>query len=169
MFEKRALEKTLPWKWKWRAHFPWATFWLVLCGLLIDGGKSGLHLSGAWWPPFTFLCSRAVGRAPKYRTKGCSRAIDARHSQLKNDSNAVKTSVRAPRLSTDECEDPFVWYFGAGWAVSTSFSALVHGFFPATRTPNPYVHYSLLPFTTNGSRNSSNLIITITYSLQSRE
>ena len=35
------------------------------------------------------------------------RAID-RNSQLHNGSNAAKTSVRAPGLSTDEGEHPFV-------------------------------------------------------------
>ena len=46
------------------------------------------------------------------------RAIDARNSQLENGSNAAKNSVRAPGLSTDEREHPFVWYFGAGWKLS---------------------------------------------------
>ena len=41
-------------------------------------------------------------------------AIDARNSQLENRSNATKTSVRAPRLSTDEREHPLVCYLGAG-------------------------------------------------------
>ena len=37
------------------------------------------------------------------------RAIDARNSQLRNGSNAAKkNSVRAPGLSADECEHPFV-------------------------------------------------------------
>ena len=36
------------------------------------------------------------------------RAIDARNSQLENGSCAAKTSVRAPGLSTDEREHPFV-------------------------------------------------------------
>ena len=36
------------------------------------------------------------------------RAIDARNSWLENGSNAAKTSVRAPGLSTDEREHPFV-------------------------------------------------------------
>ena len=36
------------------------------------------------------------------------RAIDARNSQLENRSNAAKPSVRAPGLSTDEREHPFV-------------------------------------------------------------
>ena len=35
-------------------------------------------------------------------------AIDARKSAPRNGSNATKASVRAPRLSTDECEHPFV-------------------------------------------------------------
>ena len=38
------------------------------------------------------------------------RPIDARNSQLDNDSNAAKTSVRAPGLSADEREHPFVRY-----------------------------------------------------------
>ena len=46
------------------------------------------------------------GRAPKYRTKGRSRY--ARNSWPENGSNAAKTSVRAPGLSTDEREHPFV-------------------------------------------------------------
>ena len=36
------------------------------------------------------------------------RAIDARNSWLENGSNAAKTSVRAPGLSTDEREHSFV-------------------------------------------------------------
>ena len=40
--------------------------------------------------------------------KGGVRAIDARNSQLEHGSNAAKTSVRAPGLSTDEREHPFV-------------------------------------------------------------
>ena len=36
------------------------------------------------------------------------RAIDTRNSQLENGSNAVKASVRAPGLSTDEREHPLV-------------------------------------------------------------
>ena len=43
-----------------------------------------------------------------------TKAIDARTSQLENGSNAAKTSVRAPGVSADEGEHPFVWYFGAG-------------------------------------------------------
>ena len=42
------------------------------------------------------------------------RATDVRTSAPGNDSNATKTSVRAPRLSADEREHPFVSYFGAG-------------------------------------------------------
>ena len=38
----------------------------------------------------------------------------------RNGSNASKTSVRAPGLSTDEREHPFVWYFGAGWEYYTN-------------------------------------------------
>ena len=34
------------------------------------------------------------------------RAIDARKSAPRNGSNAANTSVRAPGLSTDECEHP---------------------------------------------------------------
>ena len=36
------------------------------------------------------------------------RAIDARNSWLENGSNDAKNSVRAPGLSTDEREHPFV-------------------------------------------------------------
>ena len=54
------------------------------------------------------------GRAPKYRTKGCSRYWRPKFV-AGNGSNAAKTSVRAPGLSADEREHPFVWYFGAGW------------------------------------------------------
>ena len=36
------------------------------------------------------------------------RAIDARNSWLENGSDAAKTSVPAPGLSTDEREHPFV-------------------------------------------------------------
>ena len=55
-----------------------------------------------------------VGERQSITRKGV-RAIDARNSQLEHASNAAKTSVRAPGLSTDEREHPFVWYFGAGW------------------------------------------------------
>ena len=55
-----------------------------------------------------------VGERQSIAQKGV-RAIDARNSWLENHSNAAKNSVRAPGLSTDECEHPFVWYFGAGW------------------------------------------------------
>ena len=55
-----------------------------------------------------------MGERQSIAQKGV-RAIDAQNSQLENASNAVKTSVRAPGLSADECEHPFVWYFGAGW------------------------------------------------------
>ena len=36
------------------------------------------------------------------------RAIDTRNSQREHGSNAAKTSFRAPSLSTDEREHPFV-------------------------------------------------------------
>ena len=49
----------------------------------------------------------SVGERQSIAQKGV-RAIDARNSQLENDSNAAKTSVRAPGLSTDEREHPFV-------------------------------------------------------------
>ena len=55
-----------------------------------------------------------MGERQSIAQKGV-RAIDARNSQLENGSNAAKTSVRAPGLSPDEREHPFVWYFGAGW------------------------------------------------------
>ena len=49
-----------------------------------------------------------VGERHSIAPKGV-RAIDARNSQqLENGSNAAKTSVRAPGLSTDEREHPFV-------------------------------------------------------------
>ena len=65
------------------------------------------------WPAFTRIFCRS-GRAPKYRTKGCSRYWRPKFA-ARNGSNATKTSVRAPGLSPDEREQPFVWYFGAGW------------------------------------------------------
>ena len=52
-----------------------------------------------------------VGERQSIAQKGV-RAIDARNLQLENGSNATKTSVRAPGLSPDEREHPFVWYFG---------------------------------------------------------
>ena len=55
-----------------------------------------------------------MGERQSIAQKGV-RAIEARNSWLANGSNAAKTSVRAPGLSTDEREHPFVWYFGAGW------------------------------------------------------
>ena len=41
-----------------------------------------------------------------------------------------KISVRASGLSADECEHPFVWYFGAGWTFCRflTFFALREGF-----------------------------------------
>ena len=48
-----------------------------------------------------------MGERQSIAQKGV-RAIDARNSQLENGSNATKTSVRAPKLSTDEREHPFV-------------------------------------------------------------
>ena len=54
-----------------------------------------------------------MGERQSIARKGV-RAIDARNSWLQNGSNAAKTSVLAPGLSTDEREHPFVWYFGAG-------------------------------------------------------
>ena len=52
-------------------------------------------------------CQLHMGECQSIAQKGV-RAIDARNSQLENDSNAAKTSVRAPGLSTDEREHPFV-------------------------------------------------------------
>ena len=40
--------------------------------------------------------------------KGVRASIDTRNSQLEHGSNAAKTSVRAPGLSMDEREHPFV-------------------------------------------------------------
>ena len=54
-----------------------------------------------------------MGERQSIAQKGV-RAVDARNSQLENGSNAAKTNVRGPGLSTDELEHPFVWYFGAG-------------------------------------------------------
>ena len=48
------------------------------------------------------------GRARQSIAQKGVRAIDARNSQLENDSSAAKTSVRAPGLSADEREHPFV-------------------------------------------------------------
>ena len=48
-----------------------------------------------------------LGERQSIAQKGV-RAIDARNLQLENGSNAGKTSVRAPGLSTDEREHPFV-------------------------------------------------------------
>ena len=55
-----------------------------------------------------------MGERQSIAQKGV-RAIDARNSEPENGSTAAKTSVRAPGLSTNEREHPFVWYFGAGW------------------------------------------------------
>ena len=49
----------------------------------------------------------SLGQRQGIAQKGV-RAIDARNSQLENDSNAVKTSVHAPGLSAHEREHPFV-------------------------------------------------------------
>ena len=48
-----------------------------------------------------------MGERQSIAQKGV-RAIDARNSHLETGSNATKTSVRAPGLSTDEREHPFV-------------------------------------------------------------
>ena len=56
---------------------------------------------------FVRVCSRWMGEGHSIAQNGV-RAIDARNSQLENGSNAAKTSVRAPGLSTDEREHPFV-------------------------------------------------------------
>ena len=48
-----------------------------------------------------------LGERQSIAQKGV-RAIDARNSQLEYGSNAAKTSVRAPGLSADEREHPFV-------------------------------------------------------------
>ena len=61
------------------------------------------------------------GRAPKYRTKGCSRYWRPKFA-ARECSNAAETSVRAPGPSADEREHPFVWYFGAGWIFECFFS-----------------------------------------------
>ena len=55
-----------------------------------------------------------MGERQSIAQKGV-RAIDAQKSAPRNRSSATITSVRAPALSTDEREHPFVWYFGAGW------------------------------------------------------
>ena len=54
-----------------------------------------------------FVNIAKLGERQSIAQKGVH-AIDARNSQLENGSNAAKTSVRAPGLSTDECEHPFV-------------------------------------------------------------
>ena len=63
--------------------------------------------------------TQVLGERQSIAQKGV-RAIDARHSQLENGSNATKTTVSAPELSTDERETPFcviLW----GWLKSSSF------------------------------------------------
>ena len=51
--------------------------------------------------------THTLGERQSIAQKGV-RAIDARNSWLENGSNATKTSVRAPGLSTDERGHPFV-------------------------------------------------------------
>ena len=58
-------------------------------------------------PPVVALNRNSMGERQSIAQKGV-RAIDARKSQLENGSNAAKTSVRAPGLSADEREHPFV-------------------------------------------------------------
>ena len=48
-----------------------------------------------------------MGERQSIAQKGVG-AVDARNLWLENGSNAAKTSVRAPGLSTDEREHPFV-------------------------------------------------------------
>ena len=50
------------------------------------------------------------GRAPKYRTKGCSRYWRPKFAVRKWLKCCAKTSVRTPGLSADEREHPFVRY-----------------------------------------------------------
>ena len=64
----------------------------------------------------TTILVKMMGERQSIAQKGV-RAGDARNSQLDNDSDAAKTSVRAPGLSTDEREHPFVWYFRVGWKI----------------------------------------------------
>ena len=68
---------------------------------------------------FFGLLNALLGERQSIAQKGV-RAIDTQNLQLENGSNATKTSVRAPGLSTDEREHPFVWYFGAGWTFGVS-------------------------------------------------
>ena len=70
----------------------------------------------SWISP-NFVNSGVLAERQSIAQKGV-RSIDARNSKPWNGSNAAQTSVRAPGLSADECEHPFVWYFGAGWCFS---------------------------------------------------
>ena len=80
----------------------------------ISASQSSMELYYPWISgPLRFLTSESMGERQIIAQKGV-RAIDARNPQLKNHSNAAKTSVRAPGLSTDEREHPFVRYF-LGW------------------------------------------------------
>ena len=55
-----------------------------------------IQIAGVYWERRQSIAQKGV------------RAIDARNSWLENGLNAAKTSVRAPGLSADECEHPFV-------------------------------------------------------------
>ena len=74
---------------------------------------SGPKIGARGLEPLLGQNERIVGERQSIAQKRV-RAIDARNSQLENDSNAAKTSVRALGLSTDEREHPFVRHFGAG-------------------------------------------------------
>ena len=67
------------------------------------GGYGGLYLD----EPKGVPKQTGLGERQSIAQKGV-RAVDARNSWLENGSNAAKTSVRAPALSTDKREHPFV-------------------------------------------------------------
>ena len=91
--------------------------------LQCDIEKAALQESGAFLPlscgfqaptfwhprlgPADFMFRLLLGERQSIAKKSV-RAIDARNSWLENGSNAAKTSLRAPGLSTDEREHPFV-------------------------------------------------------------
>ena len=81
-------------------HFP------LLKRVGLRSQKEGFFGGGLGW-------TAEMGERQSITQKGV-RTIDAPNSAPRNGSNATKTNVRAPGLSTDEREDPFVWYFGAG-------------------------------------------------------
>ena len=80
-------------------------FWRILPGIFLEDFSG--HFPTKMRRKNPARKSAEMGERQRIAQKGV-RAIDARNSQLENYSNAAKTSVRAPGLSANEREHPFV-------------------------------------------------------------